>query len=113
MKDFRRYVRAANGDVVMLTGQMKEWEDLSEYARKDIVEIFAKLAVEAYLHPPPACRFCLRDDCPSLKEKGECPAERPLLWLPSDKPRKRTAARGTRAKRSAPTLDLGKFLDRL
>jgi hypothetical protein len=87
--------------------------DLSEFARKDIVEIFAKLAVEAYLHPPPACRFCLRDDCPSLKEKGECPAERPLRWLPLEAPRKRRAARSPRAKRSDTTLDLGKFLDRL
>jgi hypothetical protein len=109
MKDFRRYLRATNGEVVMLTGQMKEWEDLSEYARNDIVEIFAKLAVDAYLHPTPFCRLCLRDDCPSLKDNGGCPAERPLRWLPADAPRKRRAARSPRAKRSEAALYLGSF----
>lgn len=62
-------VRATNGEVVMISG-MKGWKDLSEYERKDIVEIFAKLTLQAYLHPPPSCRFCLRDDCPSLKDQG-------------------------------------------
>jgi hypothetical protein len=27
MKDFCRYVRATNGEVVMMSGRMKEWED--------------------------------------------------------------------------------------
>ena len=89
MKDFCRYVRATNGQVGTLTGRMREWKDLSEYERKEIVEIFAKLVLEAYLHPPPFCRLCLRDDCTSLKDKGDCPAERPLRWLPADVPRKR------------------------
>jgi hypothetical protein len=51
VKDFRRYVRTTNGEVVMLTGRTKEWGDLSEYERKEIAEILAKLLVEGYLHP--------------------------------------------------------------
>jgi hypothetical protein len=112
VKNFCCHVRATNGQVGTLTGRMNEWEDLSQYERKDIVEIFAKLAVEAYLHAPPWCRICLRDECPSLKGQSECPAERPLRWLPADAPRTRKA-RHPRAKRLEAKLDLGKFLDRL
>ena len=56
--------KCVTGELVMLAHcRMKEWDDLSEYERKDIAEILAKLALDAYLHPPPSCRVCLRDDC--------------------------------------------------
>jgi len=37
----------------MLTGRMKEWEDLSQYERRDIVEILARLVLDVYLHAAP------------------------------------------------------------
>lgn len=113
MKDFCRHVRAANGQLVSLSGRVKEWEDLSEYERKEITELLAKMLLEDYLHPRPYCRFCLRDDCPALKNEGECPAERPLRWLPSDRPRKRATGRRRRAAVAGSRLDLQRFLDRL
>lgn len=81
------------GQVVSVSAQMREGKDLSEYDRKEIVDILANALVEDYLHPRPSCRFCLRDNCPALNNEGECPAERPLRWLPSDAPRKRSAGR--------------------
>jgi hypothetical protein len=88
MKDFCLHMCVTVRWSYLLTCRMKEWDDLSEYERKDIAEILAKLIVEDYLHPPPSCRFCLRDDCPALKNQGECSAERPLRWLPEDAPSK-------------------------
>ena len=112
MKDLRFINPATNGGCYDATAKVKQWEGLSEFDQKEIAEILAKLAVDAYLHPPPSCRICLRNDCPALKDQGECLAERPLRWLPADAPRTRRIRRRPRAKRSAPKLHLHTFLDR-
>jgi hypothetical protein len=82
----------------VLTGRIREWEDLDEYARKEITGLLARILVENYLHPPPHCRFCLTQDCPALKCQGECPAERPIKWLPRDQPRRRGGRRGRKSR---------------
>ena len=113
MKDFCCRMPATNGQVYELRGRMKEWEDLTPWEQDRLVKLFAKMLMDDYLQPRPSCRFCLRDDCPSLKNEGDCPAERPLRWLPSDAPRKRRRRPRQQMGRSATTLDLPKFLNRL
>jgi hypothetical protein len=113
MKDFRGYVRATNGQVWEFRGRMKEWEDLTKWEQDDLVKLFAKVLVDDYLHPPPFCRVCLRDNCPALKNEGECPAERPLRWLPGDRPRTRRRSRRQKATQPRDALDLQRFLNRL
>ena len=113
MKDFSCYVPATDGRSYEIRGRMKEWEDLTKWEQDDLVKLFARILLNDYLHPPPSCRVCLRDDCPALKNAGECPAERPLRWLPTDAPRRRRGRGREKAARSQPTLDLQAFLNRL
>ena len=61
MKDFCCRMPATNGQVYELRGRMKEWDDLTKWEQNHPVELFAKILVDDYLHPPPSCRFCLRD----------------------------------------------------
>jgi hypothetical protein len=57
MKDFRCAVQTANCHIGTLTGQIREWKNLSEYERKAIAEILAKLTVDACLHPRLSCQI--------------------------------------------------------
>ena len=67
-----------------MSADFPEWHELSEHDPNVIIDLLVKMLVEEVRNPPPECPICLRTDCPSLKGTDECPAKRPLRWLPSD-----------------------------
>lgn len=68
--------------------------ELPPDARNALVEALASALVADFRSSAQPCPRCARWDCESLKG-GECPAERPLKWLPSDpRPPRRTPPKG-------------------